>query len=29
VQVQLNDGRVVNDTQIMQIGTIERSASGA
>jgi len=29
VQVQLNDGRVVNDTQIMQIGTIELSASGA
>jgi len=28
VQVQLNDGRVVNDTQIMQIGSAETLASG-
>jgi flagellar basal-body rod modification protein FlgD len=29
VQVQLNDGRVVNDTEIMQIGTVDKVASGS
>jgi hypothetical protein len=29
VQVQLNDGRVVNDTEIMQIGSAEKVASGS
>ena len=29
VQVQLNDGRVVNDTEIMQIGSVEKSATGS
>jgi len=29
VQVQLNYGRVVNDTEIMQIGSAEKVASGS
>jgi len=29
VQVQLNDGRVVDDTQIMQIGSVEKSVNGS
>ena len=29
VQVRLNDGRVVDDTQIMQIGSVEKAASGS
>ena len=29
VQVQLNDGRVVDDTQIMQIGSVEKGVNGS
>jgi len=29
VQVQLNDGRVVNDTEIMQIGSVEKLVAGS
>jgi 3D (Asp-Asp-Asp) domain-containing protein len=29
VQVQLNDGRVVNDTEIMQIGSVENVVNGS
>jgi len=29
VQVQLTDGRVVNDTEIMQIGSAEKPVTGS